>query len=136
MIAIGVDAGGPELRGMPIKNLLLAAMNLAIKYRLPNYDDGTVAWINPIYLVPGTVWKPDFEGYKLGHFSRKQKGLVVMIVVPQSVADGEGIPEFIAASLREAVRLADIHFASKKISFPTLEAEKIIMAIKADLNQI
>lgn len=134
MIGIGVDVGGPELKESAIRRALVGAMSLAAKVREPNYNDGTEAWVNPIFIVPGSVWKPEFDDYRLGHFSKKEKGLVVQIAVPQSVADGEGIAEFIGASLRESVRLAAAHFASKGISFSTLKAEKIILAIEAGLE--
>lgn len=136
MITLGVQYKGPELKGSPIFNALNQAMDIASKVREPNYKSGEEAWINPIYLVPGTVSKPTFDGYDIGHFSKKEKGLAVAIAVPQSVADGEGIPEFIGTSLREAVRLAAAHFASKGISFSTLKAEKIILAIEAELQKL
>jgi hypothetical protein len=103
MIAIGNDFGGPELRGSPIHLALNKAMNVAANTRAPTYNDGTESWVNAIYLVPGSVSKPEFSGFELGHFSKKEKGLIVQIAVPQSVADGEGIAEFIGTSLREAV---------------------------------
>lgn len=135
MIGIGNDYGGPELKGAPINAMFDNAGMTAMRVRDANYNDGTEAWINPIYIVPGSIHKPDFEGYELGHFSRKQKGLVIKIAVPQSVANGTGIPEFISTSLREAVGLASAHFASNGISFSTLKAEKIILAIEADLER-
>lgn len=134
MIGIGNDYGGPELRGTQLQKMFSNAGMTAMRVRDTNYDDGTEAWINPIYIVPGSIHKPDFEGYELGHFSKKQKGLVVKIAVPEAVAKGKGIAEFIGASLREAVRLAATHFASKGISFSTLKAEKIILAIEAGLE--
>jgi len=116
--------------------MLNKAMNVAADTRDANYNDGAEAWINPIFILPGTVSKPDFEGYKLGHFSKKQKGLVVMIAVPQAVADGENLPEFVSISLREAVRLAAAYFAEKGINFSTLKAEKLILAIESGLAEI
>jgi hypothetical protein len=136
MIAIGNDYGGPEHRGSLVHSMLNKAMNVAANVRDTDYNDGANFWINPIYIVPGSIHTPDFEGYKLGHFAKKDKGLVVQIAVPQPVADGDGIPDFIAASLREAVRLAAVHFASKGISFSTLKAEKIILAIETGLKQL
>lgn len=136
MIAIGNDFGGPELRGSPVHLALNKAMNVAAALRDQHYNDGAEAWVNPIYIIPGSVSQPEFDGYELGHFSKKEKGLVVQIEVPQSVADGEGIPEFIGTSLREAVRLAAAHFASKGISFSTLKAEKIILAIESELAKM
>ncbi len=134
MIAIGNDFGGPELKGAPIQLVLSGVSQIAARVRDPDYDDGTEAWINPIFIVPGSVWQPEFDGYKLGHFSKKRKGLGVQIVGPPSVAAGEGIAEFIGTSLREAVRLASAHFASKGISFSSLKAEKIIRAIEDGLR--
>jgi hypothetical protein len=134
MIAIGNDLGGPEQRGSLIHSMLNKAMNIAADVRDANYNDGTEAWINPIFIVPGSVSKPEFEGYKLGHFSRKHKGLVVMIAVPQSVADREDVADFVGISLRESVRLAAAYFADKNISFSMLKAEKIILAIEAALR--
>ncbi|MFN5128425.1 MAG: hypothetical protein ACK519_00825 [Sphingomonadaceae bacterium] len=136
MITLGIQSKGPELAGSAIEQALLNAAQTATRVREPNYDDGQEAWINPIYLVPGNVSKPKFEGYDIGYFSKKEKGLAIAIAVPQSVADGEDIPEFIGTSLREAVRLAAAHFASKGISFSTLKAEKIILAIEAELQKL
>lgn len=135
MIAIGVHSGGPDLKDSQIETQLARSMGLAMSARTANYDSGQDGWINPIFIVPGSVSKPDFEGYKLGHFSKKEKGLVVQIAVPQAVADGKGILEFIGMSLREAVRIASAHFESKGISFSTLKAEKIILAIEAGLER-
>ena len=136
MIAIGNQFGGPEQRGSLVHSMLNKAMNVAADTRDANYNDGAEAWINPIFILPGTVSKPDFEGYKLGHFSKKQKGLVVMIAVPQAVADGENLAEFVSISLREAVWLAAVYFAEKGISFSTLKAEKLILAIESGLAEI
>jgi len=113
MIGIGNHFGGPEQRGAPIHTALNTAMKVAAAKRGDHYKDGSEAWINPIFLVPGSILKPDFEGFKIGHFSKKEKGLVVQIVVPQSVANGEGIPEFISQSLRQAVRLAADFFCAE-----------------------
>lgn len=98
-----------------------------------DYDNGTEGWINPIFIVPGSIWKPEFQGYKLGYFSKKRKGLVVMIAVPEAVVGGDGLKEFIGSSLRTAVNMASERFNSKQIPFSTLKAEKIIRAIERAL---
>lgn len=134
MIAFGEDFGGPELRDSLIDRMLMCAGQIAMRVRDPNYGDGTEAWINPVFIVPGSVSQPDFEGYEYGHFSRKQKGLVIKIAVPRAVARGKGIPEFISGSLRDAIHMASEFFSAKGISFSTLKAEKIILAIEAGLE--
>ena len=73
MIAIGNQFGDPEQRGSFIHSMLNKAMNTAVDIRDANYNDGTEAWINPIFILPGSVSKPDFEGYKLGRFSRSRR---------------------------------------------------------------
>ncbi len=135
MISIGVQMGGPEQKDAPIEKALMKAMNVAQKMRDPTYKDGAEGWVNPIFIVPGSIWNADFEGYKLGKFSQKQKGLLVQIAVPQAVADGQNIQQFIGEALREAVRIAAEYFTLKDISLSTLKAEKIILAIESALEE-
>lgn len=82
------------------------------------------------------MWQPEFEEYEYGYFSRKQKGLVIKIAVLRAVARGKGIAEFISGSLRDAVHMASEFFSAKGISFSTLKAEKIILAIEAGLEEV
>jgi hypothetical protein len=135
VITIGADFGGPEYlnENLAIRRTLNKVQNIAADLRASDYDDGTKAWINPIFIVPGSLSKLDFEGLKLGYFSRKQKGLVVMIAVPEPVALGNGVPEFVVASLKDAARLAAAKFKSKGIDFSLDEAEQLIDGIAARL---
>lgn len=135
MIAIGVQMGGPEHQNSAVRRALVVAMDIAEKSRADNYNDGQHAWVNPIYIVPGSVLNPDFEGYEFGHFSKKVMGLVIKIAVPQAVADGEGIGEFIVNSLRDVMRLSEDFFAKKKIEFSISKANGIIYSIGAGLTQ-
>ncbi|CDH22374.1 hypothetical protein ACR71G_20475 [Xenorhabdus bovienii] len=134
MITIGNHYQGPELDGSLIKLALRTALGVAEEERDEEYDSGKEAFINPIFIVPGSISKPDFEGFKYGYFSKKEKGVVIQIAVPQSVADGEGIREFIVGALREAVRMAAEKFAKHAIPFSSLKAEKIILAIEKKLQ--
>ncbi|MBP7002074.1 hypothetical protein [Amaricoccus sp.] len=136
MISLGVQFGGPEHSASIINRSLITAARIAVSVRDQEYKSLNEGWINPIYIVPGTVSKPDFEGCKLGHFSKKDKGLVVAIAVPQSVADGEEINSFIGLSLRNAAHIAAEYFKCNKISFSTLKAEKIILSIEAELQRM
>lgn len=136
MITLGIQLKGPELGGSQIEKALLIAAQTAARVRDPDYKSLEEGWINPIYLVPGTVSKPAFDGYDLGHFSKKDKGLAIRIAVPQSVVEGGGVDEFIGTSLRETVRMAAVYFASKGIRFSTLKAEKIILSIEAELQRL
>ena len=133
MIGIGVQMGGPEQRDSVVEAALLKAMQTASGVRDRSYNDGTQAWINPIFIVPGSLLGPDFDGLKTGHFSRREKGLVIQVAVPKAVAEGVEVERFIVASLRDCVRLAAAVFTSKGISFPALKAEKVIRSIERAL---
>lgn len=136
MIALGLHFGGPEFEGTPIKRDLKAAMNIVENSRGgDDYNDGVSGWINPIFIVPGLIWQPDFQGQKRGYFSKKEKGLVIQIVVPASVIDENCCGNFIASALREAVQTAHAFFSARKISFSTLKAEAIIMAVETGLSK-
>jgi hypothetical protein len=134
MITLGIQLGGSTAIDCIMKAKLLMAAQTAARVRDPHFKSCSEGWLNPIFIVPGSVQNPDFEGLKIGHFSKKEKGLVVAIAVPQSVADGKDMSEFIIKSLRQAVGLAAAHFATKDISFSSLKAEKIILAIDAELS--
>ncbi len=57
-----------------------------------------------------------------------------MIAVPQLVANGTGIAEFVGESWREAARLATDHFSAKGTEFPIDDAEKLIAIIEARVS--
>ena len=109
-------------------------MSIASTVRDASYKELKEGWVNPIFIVPGSIWQPHFEGFELGYFSKKDRGLVVQIAVPQSVVDGDGIVEFVGSALREAVKLAADKFSHHRIPFSTLKAEKIILAIEKGLT--
>jgi hypothetical protein len=136
MIAMGVNYGGPEHRGSALAETFHRVYRIIDKFRSPAYDDGTEAWINPIFIIPGSITTVEFEGCKIGHFSRKQKGVVVMIAVPHSVAEGRGTVEFIIAALRSAVHLAAEHFHKKGVVFSEAKALKMVDDIARDLRTV
>ena len=134
MIGIGIQMGGPEQRDSAVRAVLLKAMQTAKRVRDPSYSDGDEAWINPIFIVPGSLLGPDFEGLKAGHFSRREKGFVIQVAVPKTVAEGAGVQRFVVQSLRDCVQLAASTFSSKGMAFPALKAEKVIRSIERALS--
>jgi len=134
MIAIGAEFGGPELKGSVVRNAVIAAMNAASDARRENFDDGTLAWINPIFIVPGSISQPDFEGYKIGHFSAKGKGVVVVIAVPESAAFGDQVHQRIFSLLHGATQFAARFFAEKNIAFDHDECARVLRAVAERLR--
>jgi hypothetical protein len=135
MITIGFHLGGPEQADSLVFSMLRKAMNVAADARDPNFNDGTRAWINPIFVVPGSLVQLDFEGLKPGHFSRKRRGLAVVVAVPHSVAAGDAVAKFVVDALRKASALAEAVFSRKGIPFSPSEAERIIQAIETSFAQ-
>lgn len=130
MISLGNQYGGPELKGSAIRLLLQKIMQLVSDLRDENYDDGTSPWVNIIFIVPGSLIKPDFSGMKTGFFSKKRKGLVIQIAVPQSVLDCGTEEPFAIESLMNAMDLADEYFRKKGLDFDLGGAKNLILEVR------
>jgi hypothetical protein len=135
MIAIGIQMGGPEQKSLAIRNALLMAARIAIRERDPDYDSNREGWINPIFVVPGSVSKPDFTGVEIGKFSASRNGLVIKISVPDSVVAGENVTQFLISALRSAVELASEYFQKHGIVFSVMKSERLIRSIKSRLER-
>jgi hypothetical protein len=108
---------------------------LLSEFRNPAFDDWQQAWINPVYLVPGSISQPKFRGMKTGLFSRKRKGLVLQIAVPTEVVLGSKINDFIVNSVRDAATFSETYFASKGLPFSIEQAEHIIVRVEKRLRE-
>ena len=58
-----------------------------------------------------------------------------MIAVPEAVAEGKGIQEFITGSLRKACDIATEFFAKKDETFPRDAAEAVITKVWHRLHE-
>lgn len=114
MITFGLQLGGPEQGGGRAETVWRQMAAIAAANRGPDYNDGRNAWVNPIFVVSGSIWRHDQEGLKVGRFSRKRKGLAILIFVPEALADSDGFVKFACSRLHEALELAAQTFAKKK----------------------
>ena len=127
MIALGIQFGGPKDQMNGFDRLLQSVSRKVADLRPKDYNNGRDGWINPIFLVPGSILPPpDFEGFKLGHYSKKERGLVVMIAVPPEIRESSDGRNFIEKSLRESVSLATDHFKKKGDPFSFIGANRVI----------
>jgi hypothetical protein len=127
MIALGIQHGSPRDQQNGIDHFLVAVMRKVADLRGSNYDSGEEGWINPIFIVPGSIFPPpDFVGLKLGHYSKKRRGLVVMIAVPPEIRDADDGLRFVEGALREAVVLAAERFKKKGDPFSFIKANRLI----------
>jgi hypothetical protein len=135
MIAIGGHFGGQELKESAIDRALLTAMRVVKLERSPAYDNGEIPYVNPVFVVPGSLSTPDFDDIQLGKFSRKDKSLVVEVSVPESVAAGQGIRDFIIEGLHMANAAAFHFFDDKGMKFPLREAEELVKKVGEELAE-
>lgn len=64
--------------------------------------------VNVIFQVPGNILKPDFEGVRTGHYSKKEASLIVQAALPEDAPDDiEGhLKRLLVAAVDEAERWA------------------------------
>lgn len=135
MIATGEHYRGPEHRNSRIR-AALDKVGVAIKQlRQENYADGTKPWVNPIFIVAGSLGAPDFQDTRVGHFGKKEKGLVVEVAVPQSVVDADNLRDPIVQGLRMANAAAFHFFDDKGMVFPLREAEELVNHVEEQLAE-
>ena len=135
MIAIGEHYCGPEHRNSRISAALGKASTLIVKSRPRNFRDKGQPWVNPIFVVAGTLGGPDFDGIRLGHFSKKDGGVVVEIAVPQAVVDAENLRDPIVDGLRMANAAAFHFFDEKGLKFPLRGAEELVSQVREQLEE-
>lgn len=134
MIAIGEHYCGPEHRNSRISDALGKASTVIVKSRPQDFNKGQ-PWVNPIFVVAGTLGGPDFDGVRLGHFSKKEGGLVVEIAVPQAVVDAKNLRDPIVDGLRMANAAAFHFFDDKGLKFALRDAEGLVSQVREQLAE-
>lgn len=98
MIDIGSIAYGPELERRPVMRGL---ESLSQVLRL---DPEPTAWVELAYVVPGTMGRAEFEGFKVDRRRGAHKNLIVYIDVPTVVAESESPLPALIDLARMAIR--------------------------------
>lgn len=130
MISIGAVYRGPELRGSPINRALMNAARAINDLRGPLVI-GTAPLVNAVFVVPGSLGSPDFDGLQFGDYSKKDKAVVVQIAVPIKALLESEVMAFIADALHGANAMAFEFFRQQGQQFPLREAERLV----ADLTE-
>jgi len=112
MIEVGSVEGGPELDGTWVS---VCASALVDRLPLGDYPN---SGLSLVYLVPGSVTSPGFEGVRLG---RLQKGppawLQATIGVPASVVESDRLPDVLLGMAEDALGAAAKRFGRSGIPF-------------------
>lgn len=134
MISIGIRLKGPELSKSPIDQALTAALNAAIEAR-GEFRVGDEPSVNVVFLVPGSLGKPEFDYLREGKFSAKDKLLLVEAPVPMKVMSSESITSFIVDALHGANAVAfDFYRRRGKEQFALDKAEALVKKIQGLLE--
>jgi hypothetical protein len=135
MISVGEHYLGPEHRSSRISRALDVAATAIARSRPQNFKEGHRPWVNVIFIVAGSLGTPEFDGIHLGHFSKKEKGLVVEVAVHQSIVDSDNLRDPIVLGLRMANAAAFHFFEEKGLEFPLREAEVLVTEVGEQLQE-
>ncbi len=135
MISIGEHYRGPEHRNSRIGSALDRTGFVIRRFRPGNFANGAHPWVNPVFIVGGSLGEPDFKDIRLGHYDKKQNGLVVEIAIPRAVADSEDLRDPIVRGLRMANAAAFHFFDEKEMEFPLRDAEALVTRVSEELAE-
>jgi hypothetical protein len=109
-----------EIRGGPEQDHSAIAKAITRIFVLKGADQPDTGFdIDVVFQVPGSVFKPEFEGVRIGSLSRKQRTLQVQIAVDAELVYGEEerVLSRCFEALHEAARLAGERLRQAKIPF-------------------
>ena len=156
MIAIGVIFGGPGQSMSRIGVLLGTTMEALARERGPwvgdddfgpgsprptsgrFFEEGSTPGINVLFLVPGSIWKHDHVKKDIGaiRFTRKQKMLLINVLVPEEMVRTGGSVEFVIDALHKANAIARDVFSKKHVGpFDFDAAESLVNRVAHALSQ-
>lgn len=128
MISIGAVFKGPELQGSEIDQLIMATSKAVKEFR---GTLGQTPWVNAVFVVPGSLGKPDLDYITYGDYSKKDNAVVVQIPMPEKVAKGMADQvTFIIDSLRGANAMAFEFFRQRGgTEYPLRDAEALVSKV-------
>ena len=137
MIIISGYYRGAELKGARISDAIGTAIKAMERARRPKYQGtlGEVPHVNAVFVVEGSLGKPEFNDIQVGPYSRKDKCLQVEIAVLQSVIDEGRLRDAIVLGLGGANAVAFHFFDEKGMEFPLRDAEALVTRVGEELAE-
>jgi hypothetical protein len=135
MISIGEHYRGPEHKTSRINAALWQVGESLDRLRSKDYKNGDTPWVNPIFIVGGSLGEPDFDWNRMGYYDKKNKGVVVELAIPSAVAQEKNLRDPIVEALHSANAAAFHFFEEKGLVFPLREAEAMVAQVAADLAE-
>lgn len=126
---IGGVLGGPESRQSEFFKILTSSSRA-----MKSAGEIGSASIDLVFLMPGSLTAPNFEGLRTGKFSRAKKTLMIQVAVPDRLVHDEQPLAFIVGAMREAVILAKTVFKKAKIDFDEPAYNRAINIVETQLR--
>ena len=126
LLSIGMITGGPEPTPIDETIRRIATLLAEIQTTTAGLFQRSEGELNVVFHLPGRLIRPSFRGLRTAKVSRKQKTLMVQVAVPDSIVDSRD-EEFVAQSLKDAVRLTVPVFARTAIPFVEEEFVRVIV---------
>lgn len=123
LLSLGIKGGGRTPRNELVIEALLALMR-AVRDRRGRYPNEGLR-INVVFMVPGPMFTPDFDGVHPARFARKTNHLLVNAAVPASLTF-DHVPEFFAQALKETKSAAAEYLQKRKINVDTTYVMSLI----------
>ena len=121
MIFFGTVLGGPEVEGGPMSGAIRRLVAAKKKFPVPTNPRPSGIDIEFQFYVPGSVFRPDFEGVRVGRFSRKLNRLMIQVGVPAELGDPNA---WLREHVSEGLVAADAHLRKRRLSFDVRIAEE------------
>lgn len=116
--AYGVVDGGGAPQGQRVTEFIHKARQL----EPPTGADFT---INPVFLLAGTISKPDWTGVHGGRLFPSKRGMR-MNVAPQADLFGDGLDAFLAKAMADAVTRTEAAIKRKGLEWSTAPHHKVV----------
>jgi hypothetical protein len=115
-IHISMHLPGTELTHSAIDEAItFMATHIAIEKRHGRLPEGPTLDIT--FMLPGKHEKPDFNGMRMGGYTPENQTLYFETAVPESMAQSEKAPYYVAMILEDVIDNAGAFFAETDVPF-------------------
>lgn len=130
-LTLGLVFGDPIADQTPMGRALVDIL----RRKPEEHEQGVIseqAMLNVVFHIPGRHSKPDYQGIRTGRFSKKEKGYMIQVAVPESLVTSGDPDRFIFDALREAIAIAKPRFEKHNLEFSVAEHLQFVQALEDD----
>lgn len=137
MIIVSGRYRGPELKGSRIANAVAATMKAVEVAREPKFGGslGMIPHLNAVFVVEGSLGKPNFHGVRLGPYNKRDKCIQVDVAISTLQAGESNLRDLLIIGLRGANAAAFHFFESKGMEYALGEGEELVTHARMRLDE-